>query len=181
MLLINAKNKSLTAYSHHMTGNAVNASDGENKGGVMIGFYKNISAGLIAIALWLLIALPGVSASAATLNSQFFNGDPNASQVLAGTPYDMNDPLWISGTNQNRNTFAYKVLSGLFMLGYQTEMGYNHGLRDEHLRAINAFQSRNGLPVTNLLDSACLALIDQQLVPREQLLAASGQRFLLYG
>jgi hypothetical protein len=146
----------------------------------MNGKRRFASALLIGLALWLCGALSPLPAAASPLASQFFGSDPTAAQIMAGATYDMNDPNWILATNENRNTFAYKVLTGLFMLGYQTEMGYMYGLEDQQIRAIKAFQSRNGLPVTSVLDSNCLALIDQQLVPREQALAASGQVFLLY-
>lgn len=99
---------------------------------------------------------------------------------MNGAPYNMNDPAWLSGGNQNRNTFAYKLFSGLFMLGYQTEMGYLYGLGDQHLRALKAFQSGNGLPLSNLVTSTCLALLDQQLVQREQQLESLAQSFPLY-
>ena len=146
----------------------------------MNGFRKMIPAELIAVASLILIALSAVPASATALTSQFFSGDPNAAQVMGGTSYNMNDPAWLVGGNQNRNTFAYKVFSGLLMLGYQTEMGYNYGLSDQHLRALHAFQTRNGLAVSNLVTSVGLALMDAQLTQREQELAAVAPEFPLY-
>ncbi|GFE62824.1 kelch repeat-containing protein [Geobacter sp. AOG2] len=140
-------------------------------------FVSTLLTGTV-IALWLVFSpLPVM---AAPLASQFFATDPTAAQIMTGITYDMNDPNWIVATKENRNIFAFKVFSGLFMLGYQTEMGYNYGLNDQQVRAITAFQARNGLPVTSVVDSTCLSMIDQQLVSREQALAVTGQGFLLY-
>lgn len=134
---------------------------------------------LVAAVMLVSLLFMEVPAGAAALSSQFLANDPAAALVMAGTPYDMNDPAWLSGGNQNRNTFAYKLFSGLLMLGYQTEMGYLYGLGDQHLRALKAFQAGNGLPPSNLVSSACLALMDQQLAQREQLLAPLAQGFVL--
>jgi hypothetical protein len=54
------------------------------------------------------------------------------------------------------------------MLGYQTETFQSGG---DQVNVLKTFQSRNSLSVSNLLDAACLALIDQQLVQREAVLA----------
>ena len=136
----------------------------------------------VTIAVWSFTVFAGTAAFAATLNSQFFSNDSDALQVMDGTSYDMNDPAWRdSNHNQNRDTFAYKLFAGLFMLGYQTEMEYLHGgLDNQHLLALKAFQSRNALPLSTLVDSACLQMIDQQLVQREQALAPPAQAFPLY-
>jgi hypothetical protein len=121
------------------------------------------------------------SASLANLTSRFFIGDVTAEQVMAGTPFNMNDPAWITNTIINRNLFAYKVFAALFMLGYQTEMGFNYYQNDEHLRAIKAFQSNNGRPISNTLDAATLTLIDLQVAQRVPLLASIATDFPIYG
>jgi len=137
-----------------------------------------------AIVLAVLCSLPifsGTTACAAPLVSQFLSGDSNAQQVMNGTPYAMNDPSWTdSQSNQNRNTFAYKIFTGFLMLGYQTEMGYLYGMNDQQLRALHAFQGRNALTVSNSVDAACLSRLDQLLVQREQELAPLAAEFPLY-
>ena len=122
------------------------------------------------------------------LTSQFLGSDPDATKsasiasVMAGTPYDMGAAVWRINGNINRGTFAYKLFSGLAMLGYQTEMGINvGGYSDQHLRALHAFQSRNSLPISNLVDSATLTQLDAQLGQRELVLAPIAQTFPLYG
>ncbi len=137
------------------------------------------SAALIAIMLSAFLCISGGLAFADTLNSQFFGSDTNAIQVISGTPYDMDDPAWISNWDINKDSFAYKVMSGLFMLGYQTEMGYNYG-SGQQLRVIKAFQANNGLAISNSLDSTCLAAMDAQLAVREAMLAPLAPDFPLY-
>ena len=116
--------------------------------------------------------------SAAPLQSQFFSSDATAALVIAGTPYAMADPAWLVGGKQNRNIFAYKVFSALFMLGYQTETFQNGG---DQVNAFKTFQRRNGLPATGIVDAAGLTLMDQQLAQREPVLAAIASGFQIYG
>jgi len=135
---------------------------------------------LAAVCL-VLAAATGGSLRASGLASQFFSGDPTAAQIMAGTPYNMRDPAWLDASwRENKSIFAYKVFSALFMLGYSTEMGYNYGLSDQHVRVLHLFQSRNGLPVTDMVDATCLSKIDEQLVPREQFIASTARAFPLY-
>ena len=149
----------------------------------MNGFCRIISVRLLAFVVLVFIVLSGGPLFASTLTSQFFSGDANALQIMSGTPYDMDDPAWLDASyDQNKNTFAYKVFSALLMLGYQTEISYNYqnSWETPHLLALQAFQTNNGLTVTNSLTSDCLLEIDQLLAVREQALAAVGQEFLLY-
>jgi N-acetylneuraminic acid mutarotase len=140
------------------------------------------AAKVACLAILLLTILTGTTASASGLGSRFFGSDPAAQAVLAGTPYDINDPAWLVGASgQNRDTFAYKIFAGLFMLGYQTEIAVNgiSGQIPQRL-ALNAFQSANGLPQSNLVTTACLLALDQQLSAREVQLASIAQGFQLY-
>ncbi len=146
----------------------------------MSGSRKIILMVRFTFVIWSFMAIVGTAASAATLTSRFLSGDPNAILVVNGQPYDMNDPAWLNNYNQNKNVFAYKLFAGFLMLGYQTEMGYDHGLGDQHLRVLHAFQARYGLPVSNLVTSDCLAQMDQLLNQREQALAPIAQAFPLY-
>ncbi|MBK7660159.1 MAG: fibronectin type III domain-containing protein [Betaproteobacteria bacterium] len=131
-------------------------------------------AGALALAAGLQ-ALP-----AQALNSAFLAADPAAAQVMAGTPYDMHVTGWRQPNgNIDRGTFAYKLYSAFLMLGYQTEMGSGYGLDDSHLRCLHLFQSRAGLPVSDVVNAATLAQIDAQLVSREAALAPIAASFLL--
>ena len=120
------------------------------------------------------------SSSVVNLTSRFFVGNLNAEQVMAGVPYDMNDPAWLLGSTINRGIFAYKVFAALFMIGYQTGMDMNHYRNDQHVLAIKAFQSNNGQTLSNLLNIATLALLDQQVAQREAVLAPIAAGFSLY-
>ena len=124
----------------------------------------------------------GVTPSAGLFNltSRFFVGDLQAEQVMAGVPYDMNDPAWLLGSTINRGIFAYKVFAALFMIGYQTGMDMNHYRNDQHVLAIKAFQSSNGQTLSNLLTTATLAMLDQQVAQREAVLAPIAAGFSLY-
>lgn len=121
-------------------------------------------------------------AAADILTSNFLRNDTNATQIMAGNSYDMNDPAWlVNVSSQNRDTFAYKLFAGLLMLGYQTEIAINgaSGSRP-HLLALYAFQNANGLPQSNFVSSDCLLKLDLQLATREQELAPIAQDFPLY-
>ena len=143
---------------------------------------KNTAARLAFLALLALLLLSAAPALASGPTSQFFSSDTSAQAVLNGTPYDMNDPAWlVNVSDQNNNTFAYKVFSGLLMLGYQTEIAVNgNSWQAPQVLALNAFQGVNGLPLSSLLSSACLAALDQQLAVREQQFAAIAPGFQLY-
>ncbi len=137
--------------------------------------------GVVFFVLVFIASFSGTPLPAADLTSEFLRADSNAHQVVNGTPYNMNDPAWTtSDWNQNRGIFAYKVFAGLLMLGYQTEMGYNYGLNDSHIRALHAFQTRNGLPVSNLVTGDCLLKMDQLLTDLEQVLANLAQLFPIF-
>jgi len=147
----------------------------------MKGIFPRTAAKLLPLVAFFLF-LSGAPAAASGLSSAFFSSDSTARAVLDGTPYDINDPAWLVNlSNQNRNTFAYKLFAALFMLGYQTEIAVNgiSGQIPQRL-ALFAFQSANALPQSSLVSGACLSLLDQQLSAREQVLAAAGQSFQLY-
>jgi N-acetylneuraminic acid mutarotase len=137
---------------------------------------------LLPLAALFLLLLTGAPAAASGLNSAFFSSDTTARAILDGTPYDINDPAWLVNVSyQNRDTFAYKLFTALFMLGYQTEIALNgvSGQMPQRL-ALFAFQSANALPQSNLVSAACLSLLDQRVSAREQALSASAQGFQLY-
>ena len=144
---------------------------------------KKSSAVRLASLLFLVLLLSGAPTGASGLGSQFLSADPAALAVMSGTPYDMNDPAWlVNVSDQNRDTFAYKLLAGLLMLGYQTEIAVNgNSWQAPQLLALNAFQAANGLPQSHLVSSACLSALDQQLTVREQELASIAPAFQLYG
>lgn len=134
----------------------------------------------LLVTVWL-VATALISTPCTALSSQFLQNDSNALQIMDGTPYNMNVPVWrASNGNIDRGSFAYKLFSGFLMLGYQTEMGSLRGLDDEHLRVLHAFQARAGLPVSDLVTSACLTQMDQFLAERELVLAPIALTFPLY-
>ena len=148
----------------------------------MKGIFPRTAAKLLTLVALLFLLLSGAPAAASGLSSTFFSSDATARAILDGTPYDINDPAWLVNlSDQNRNTFAYKLFSALFMLGYQTEIAVN-GVSSQipQRLALFAFQDANALPQTSLVSAACLSLLDQQLSAREQVLAAAGQGFQLY-
>jgi len=143
---------------------------------------RSSAARLAPLAVLAFVLLTGIPAQALGPASQFFSGNATAQAVLDGTPYDMNDPAWVNNVSeQNRNLFAYKILSGLFMLGYQTEIAVNgNSGQVPHLLALNAFQNAHALPQSSLVSSACLSALDQLLAAREQQLAPIARSFQLY-
>ena len=149
---------------------------------LMKGISRGTTVKLLPFVALLFLLLSGVPAAASGLNSSFFSSDTTARAILDGTPYDINDPAWlVNVSDQNRNTFAYKLFAALFMLGYQTEIAVNgiSGQIPQRL-ALFAFQSANALPQSSLVSGACLSLLDQQLSAREQALSANAQGFRLY-
>ncbi|MFP5212424.1 MAG: SBBP repeat-containing protein [Acidobacteriota bacterium] len=114
------------------------------------------------------------------LKSQFLNSDPRVEAILRGGTYNMDDPDWLTGTSdQNKNTFAYKIFMAFFMLGYQTERGTSLGDSRPQLAVLHQFQQDNGLPVTNNLTRAAILKLDPLLVVREKKLASLGKAFPL--
>jgi alpha-tubulin suppressor-like RCC1 family protein len=137
---------------------------------------KNRGAGLaVLLAIFLAMWQP---LPAQALTSVFLGADAGAAAVAAGTPYDMNDPAWLTAQGrQNRSLFAYKIFSALLMLGYQTE-GYQS--EPPQVTVLKNFKSHHAAACSaaapTVLDSDCLAALDAALVDREVLLAdlASG-------
>jgi len=149
---------------------------------LMNGISPKMVVKLLPFVALLFLLLSGTPAAASGLSSTFFASDTAAQAILDGTPYDINDPAWlVNVSEQNRNTFAYKLFAALFMLGYQTEIAVN-GVSSQipQRLALFAFQSANALPQSNLVTAACLSLLDQQVSTREQTLSASAQGFQFY-
>jgi hypothetical protein len=114
------------------------------------------------------------------LGSAFLKSDSCANIVYRGIPYNMKDPNWLTATyDQNRETCAYKFFSALHMLGYQTEMAYNYGLNDSHLRALHKFQADQAIPVGDLVTIDTVRKLDDTLKLRDPVFTI-GQSFPLY-
>ena len=117
---------------------------------------------------------------AASLKSEFLKTDACANLVMAGTPYDMNDPAWrLPHGDQNRDVCAYKFFSALHMLGYQTNIDGSM-FEDQQLRALEKFQRNRTLPITSVLDRTALQTMDALLVTREAQIAPIASAFPLY-
>jgi len=112
--------------------------------------------------------------------SAFLKTDLCMNRVLAGPPYNMNDPAWLTSTgDQNRDTCAYKFLAAFHMLGYQTEMAGLVSGHDPHLRVLHKFQTDQALPVGDFVTLDVLRKLDAGLRLREPRFAI-GQTFPLY-
>jgi alpha-tubulin suppressor-like RCC1 family protein len=117
------------------------------------------------------------------MRSKYFSGDTQAAKLMAGATYDMNDPAWfLPNWDYNKSTFAYKVFSSLWMLGYNTSQFQGGGERsDSQIATLGKFQAKNGLFVESILRANVLSAIDAQLAVVEVRLAAGAPDFQLYG
>jgi hypothetical protein len=56
----------------------------------------------------------------------------------------MGSAVWMLNSDINRSKFAYKLFSGLLMLGYQTEMsGMTSAAATQHLLALQGLEVAN--------------------------------------
>ena len=118
---------------------------------------------------------------AVNLKSEFLKADACANLVMAGTPYDMNDPAWsVNQSDQNRETCAYKFFSGFHILGYNTQAGQFAGATDPQVRVLKQFQGLHGLPVASMMTTGALRQLDSLLVTREVKIAPVAATFSLY-
>lgn len=134
--------------------------------------------GKIKKAAFVMLALAlAACASPRGLTSQFLSNDPCTDQVMAGTPYNMDDPFL---TLFWRNNCAYKVFSAFHMLGYQTQFFDAIGSAKPQLKSLHRFQSHHGLPITDMVTSDTIRILDSELTLREQKIAPIAKKFLLY-
>jgi len=141
------------------------------------GHALRIAVGITMLVL--LVAGGAGSVSGGTLTSQFLRNDPCTEQIMAGTPYNMDDPTWITDTfDQNKSICAYKFFSAFHMLGYETR--FYDDLGKDHLYSLHKFQNQNGIPVTNYMTSEAITKLDTLLTLREQKIAPMAQNFILY-
>ena len=130
------------------------------------------SASLVLLAS--VLALGGCG----ELKSQFLAGHPCAVAVMAGTPYDMNDPGWLtSDFKQNRDVCAYKFFAGFFTAGYNTEIGVTMSGDDPHLRVLQEFKKQQGLDSTSFMNAETLAKLDDLIASLEPKIAALAAKF----
>ncbi|MDH5674302.1 MAG: peptidoglycan-binding protein [Myxococcales bacterium] len=114
----------------------------------------------------------------AGLQSRYFGTDARALRVASGATYDVSAVQFTKNTDQNRDIFAYKILSALHMLGYNTQ--FNENPRDfVQSEALKKFQADHGLPQTSVLDAVTLRRIDAALAAAEPIFAAEAQSWLL--
>lgn len=117
---------------------------------------------------------------ATNLRSEFLGTAPCANQVIAGTPYNMDDPAWlVNVSDQNRNVCAYKFFAAFHMLGYDTQMGSRAGGKP-HTSVLQKFQRDAGLPVGTLVTGDVLRKLDALLLLPGPNIAAVGRSFPLY-
>ncbi|MDB5266539.1 MAG: hypothetical protein JWN89_354 [Parcubacteria group bacterium] len=115
-----------------------------------------------------------------TLKSQFLKDDATAQKIASGENpgVDISTfPLKAIRKNVPTDSFAYRVVSALRMLGYQE--GYNSEayVGQEFL---GDFKRVNGLPVTTTIDASTLQKIDSQLALREVEDLKLAKNFPLY-
>lgn len=99
------------------------------------------------------------------LISPFLRNNPNVHRVMNGIPYNMDDPEWIIGNDQNKNIFAYKIFAAFHIVGYET--GRKSHSDPHHLRVLNIFQSQYGFPVDTFITRYCIRKLDLLLLARE--------------
>ncbi len=111
------------------------------------------------------------------LGSKFFKPHPRAISVMQGNVYDVNDPAWHVGMNQNKDVFAYKVFAGLHMLGYNTDF---ENSANEAVTVLNQFQAQYGFTVESVLRPAVLGKLDELIAAKEPTFATRAAQFLPY-
>ena len=114
------------------------------------------------------------------LKSEFFKLDSTAQKIASGESVgiDMTTfPLKAIRSYVSTNSFAYRVVSALRMLGYQEGLNSEAYVGQEFL---SDFKRINNLPVSSMIDSATLQKIDTQLATRETEDQKLANQFPLY-
>lgn len=101
------------------------------------------------------------------LKSEFLKGDPTAQKIASGESIGVDIttfPLKAIRSFVSTDSFAYRVVSALRMLGYQEGLDSEAYVGQEFLFD---FKRINNLSVSSMIDSATLQKIDAQLASRE--------------
>lgn len=120
------------------------------------------------------------STKAYTLQSLFFKNDATAKKIITGdsTTVSIRDfPLLAARSETRTNSFAYRVVNALRMLGYAEGENTEMYVGEEYLYP---FKRKNNLPVTPIIDAVTLQKIDAQLAVREVQDARNAKNFPLY-
>jgi len=117
------------------------------------------------------------------LKSQFFKNNSTANSIVDGAPYDMREHDYLSVLKDiySIDNFAYKILSALRMLGYNTRVMDTGIYPGNHysVQQLNKFQANNGFPVSEYLTSDVLKKLDAEIVQKEANYSL-GRSFPLY-
>lgn len=123
---------------------------------------------------------PQSKKSVFTLKSQFLKNDATAQKIASGEVNDVDIstfPLKNIRSYVSTNSFAYRVVSALRMLGYQEGLNSETWVGQEFL---GDFKRINNLTVNTKIDSATLQKIDEQLSVRESEDLKLAKNFPLY-
>lgn len=115
-----------------------------------------------------------------SLKSEFFKGDSTAQKIASGESAGVDIttfPLKAVRSYVSTDSFAYRVVSALRMLGYQEGLNSEAYVGQEFL---GDFKRLNNLPVTTMIDGTTLQKIDSQLVDRESEDLKLAKNFPLY-
>ncbi len=107
--------------------------------------------------------------------SGFFKGDETAQDILSGhiTNYSITD--FQGASENNRKTFAFKVLNALRMLGYKLNCDFGY------FTCWHNFLKDNNLVESDIVSREALEKLDQQLAELERRDSTAAKRFPLYG
>lgn len=123
---------------------------------------------------------PVTTAKVFVLKSEFFKGDLTAQKIASGESAGVDIttfPLKAVRSYVSTDSFAYRVVSALRMLGYQEGLNSEAYVGQEFL---GDFKRLNNLPVTTMIDGTTLQKIDSQLVDRESEDLKLAKNFPLY-
>lgn len=136
----------------------------------------------IVVGLISLVVSASVSSASIQLQSNFLKNDPTAQAIASGamSSYDIrNFTATYGGMGPfSTDNFGYRFLSAIRMIGYvkgaQTVGGQNMAEQ-----ILNKFERFNNLPVSPLINSTILQLVDSNLATRESLDSSLASKFPL--
>ncbi len=126
------------------------------------------------------VAVKATSTKAYVLKSNFFKKDKTAQAIVAGrnTNASIRDfPLKATRTETKTDSFAYRVINALRMLGYVEGLNTEEYVGDEFLYP---FKRLYGLSVDPTIDVAVIQNIDSLLAEKEKQDKKLGKQFPLY-
>lgn len=121
-----------------------------------------------------------------SLKSDFFKDNPIAKKINEnGESYDLGkENLQVANENNyynyNKDTFAFKLLNGFLMLGYNQLEAPSAISSYRHLDYLHEFQEKNGFKQSNFLSKQMLLKMDQLLAEREIIYKKYAAKFPLF-